>query len=758
MENLINIISDSWYIILTILGFSFIIFVHELGHYLMAKRAGVKVDKFYIGFDFGGLKIFSFVKNETEYGIGIFPFGGYVKLHGYEELPGHESEIKDLPKAHFHSKSVGERFGIMVGGVAMNFISAVFLILIMYGIGKEFAGPVIGKTYSVSAIVGGLKEDDKVISIDGKPIKTFLDIRKQVVLGKAGEGMMFKVERDNKVIDLVIVPEMNYEHGVPEIGITPQLGLKIGGIYDGSPANLAGFLPGDTIESVNGKKIAKHYEFDDIVENSPGEELLVGILREKQPLEIKLKPSTRPSYLMNFETGLKNFTPLEISFVIPELPADLAGLKAWDKIVSVNGKNIFRIEDLTALLAETKEEEVSVEIARGNETHQFKLKPEFNKKERKYMLGIHAAQSGDLGPVKDIEVNGPAYAGGIRAKDSIVAIEGETISSLKHLEVITDKNFGKTVTITYNRNEGESIKTLQAQVTLRTPERAGFITRLMRKIQTMSSGNKFIIDSYGLGIEFSNEIKLSQPTENTNASKAGFQKGDVLLGVNFVVPGEEKINTFTSNNLPGGWNSIDMIYGNILSRMSFKKNKMVDIQTNPEKLIVNIKYLRNGKEMETALSPINSISNQKGFSGLVFDEQSVLYRYSSVSEAAHLVYSESIGMLEFTISSFSRLVSGRYNTDALSGPFGIIPLMHKVAKSGIVELLWLVALLSINIGFINFLPFPPLDGGTLFFLMIEKLKGSPVSAKFQIIVANVGVMFLIFLMLFVTMNDISKFV
>jgi len=461
---------------------------------------------------------------------------------------------------------------------------------------------------------------------------------------------------------------------------------------------------------------------------------------------------------MNFETGLKNFTPLEISFVIPELPADLAGLKAWDKIVSVNGKNIFRIEDLTALLAETKEEEVSVEIVRGNETHYFKLKPEFNKKERKYMLGIHAAQSGDLGPVKDIEVNGPAYTGGIRVKDSIVAIEDETISSLKHLEVITDKNFGKTVTITYNRQEGESIKTLKAQVTLRTPERAGFITRLMRKIQTMISGNKFIIDSYGLGIEFSNEIKLSQPAENTNASKAGFQKGDVLLGVNFVVPGEEKINTFASNTLPGGWNSIDMIYGNILSRMSFKKNKMIDIQTNPEKLIVNIKYLRNGKEMETALSSVSSLSNQKGFSGLVFDEQSVLYRYSSVAEAANLVYSESIGMLEFTISSFSRLVSGRYNSDALSGPFGIIPLMHKVAKSGIVELLWLVALLSINIGFINFLPFPPLDGGALFFLMIEKLKGSPVSAKFQIIVANVGVMFLIFLMLFVTMNDISKFV
>ncbi len=757
MENLINLVSDSWYVILTILGFSFIIFVHELGHFLMAKRSGVKVDKFYIGFDFGGLKVFSFVKNETEYGIGIFPFGGYVKLHGYEELPGHESEIKDLPKAHFHSKTVGERFGIMVGGVAMNFISAVFLILIMYGIGKEFAAPIVGQVNSVSAAKSGLKEDDKILSIDGQPIKTFLDIRKQVVLANAGEGLLFKVERNKEVIDLVITPEMNYEHGVPEIGIAPQQGLKIEGIYDGSPASKAGFLPGDIVSFVNGKKIEKYYEFEGLIESSADQELNVGIIRDDQPKEIKLKPSTRPSYLMRFETGLKNLSPLEIENVLPNLPAELAGVQVWDKIISVNGIKVFRIEDLQALLAESEDKEVALELLRGETTITTNVKPIFNSVERKYMLGIHAAQSGDLGAIEDIEVNGPAYLGGLRIKDTIVSIEGKPIKSVSQLVSIVKQNFGKTVNVTYNRIEVGGVKTLQGQIALRTPERAGYITRLSRKIQTMTSGNKFIFDPYGLGVAFNKEIKLSQPNENTNAFQAGFKEGDRLLGISFIVPGEEKINTFTNETLPGGWNSIDLIYSNILSRMSIKGEKIIDMQTNPEKLIVNIRYLRDGKEMETALSPISTKSNQKGFSGVVFGEETVLYRYSSISEAASLVYTESIGMLEFTVSSFSRLVSGSYNSDALSGPFGIIPLMHKVAKSGVVELLWLVALLSINIGFINFLPFPPLDGGAIFFLLIEKLKGSPVSARFQMMVANVGVMFLIFLMLFVTMNDISKF-
>ena len=754
MATITNLLADTWIILLTILGFSFIIFVHELGHFLMAKRAGVKVDKFYIGFDFGGLKIFSIIRGETEYGIGIFPFGGYVKLHGYEELPGHEIEIKDLPVAHFHAKTVGERFGIMVGGVAMNFISAVFLILIMYGVGKEFAAPIVGRIQSVAALQGGLKENDKIISIDGTPIKTFLDIRKKIVLSKPSENLIIKIERNKEIKELVIQPRMNYEQGVPELGVSPQLGLKIGAIYDGSPASKAGLLPDDKIATVNGEKIEKYYQFEDIVEKNPLKELKIEVLRKDKPIEFTMMTSQQPSFMMRFNTGLKNNSPIEIESVSTGTAAEKAGLQAWDKIDKINDQIVSRVEDISAIIAETNGNEVQVELLGKDSTIKLAITPIYNPSDKKFMLGIITSQGGDLGLIEDIEVNGPIYLAGLRIKDKITAINDKSTNSLRQLEILVMQNFGNTVNISYERMENGEWKQFQSKILLRTPTRIGFLTKLYHKSQTLFSGNKFILDPYGLGSSFNKDFILANPVAESPAAKAGFQAGDRFVAVSFVVPGEEKINSFNTQNLPAGWNSIDLLFSNIASRMSVKKGKVIDTEIIPEKLVLNIKYERDGKQMETLITPVNMVNNKKGFSGIFFSEETILYRYSSVGEAANLVYAETFSMLDFTISSFSRLITGSFGSDALSGPFGIIPLMHQVAKSGIIELIWLIAMLSVNIGFMNFLPFPPLDGGAIFFLLIEKLKGSPVRAK----VPMGRVLCLIALMLFVTMNDISKYV
>ena len=757
METITSILSSSWAVILTILGFSFIIFVHELGHFIMAKRAGVKVDKFFIGFDFGGLKVFSIIRNETEYGIGIFPFGGYVKLHGYEELPGHETEIKDLPKAHFHAKTIGERFGIMVGGVAMNFISAVFLILIIYGIGKEFAAPIIGQV-GLTAMQAGLKPDDKVIAINGEPIKTFNDIQKKVVLSKQGETLAFKIERNKEVLEVNLKPQMNYEQGVPEIGIYPQRGLTIDSIYDGSPAAKAGLLPGDKVTKINDEVISKYYQFDEIIEKNISKEIKLGVIRDDKSIELKMTPSKQPSYFLKFASGFKNHKLVEIETVLPGSAAEKAGLKEWDKIVRINGQNIYGVEDMASLLSESKDKELEVEIIRNGANLKIQVIPVFNQIENRYMLGINSSQENDLCVISKIEINGPAYMAGIREKDRIKSLNGVPVNSISQLARITKQNFGNTVEIVFERMDKGELKDNDSKITLRTPNRVGFFTKIYHKTQTLFSGNQYILDKNGLGVIFNKDIFLASPSVDSQAFKAGFKEGDRFLAVNYLVLGEEKDNTYTKETLPLGWNGIDSIFSNIASRMSIKKGKVVDTQIVPEKLIVNIKYERDGKQMETTITPTELPVNQKGFSGVNFGVESTLYRYSSVGEATTLVYDETLNMLDFTVSAFSRLITGHVGSDSLSGPVGIIPFIYHIAKSGFVDLLWIIAMLSVNIGFMNFLPFPPLDGGAIFFLLIEKLKGSPVSAKFQMGIQNAGVLFLVGLMLFVTMNDISKLV
>src|SRR3972149_4657801 len=106
-----------------LLGLSILVFIHELGHFLAAKAFGMKVDKFYIFFDFGKVKLFSFKRGDTEYGIGWFPLGGYVKIAGMIDESMDKEQLKLPPQPwEFRSKPAWQRLIIMVGGVVVNLV------------------------------------------------------------------------------------------------------------------------------------------------------------------------------------------------------------------------------------------------------------------------------------------------------------------------------------------------------------------------------------------------------------------------------------------------------------------------------------------------------------------------------------------------------------------------------------------------------------------------------------------------------------
>src|SRR5689334_18012670 len=161
----------NWPVILGVaVGLGFVIFVHELGHFLVAKACGVKCEKFYLGFDIYGWRLCKFQWGQTEYGIGALPLGGYVKMLGQDDNPAGEAAdlTKDEPldPRSYKPQTVPERMAIISAGVIMNLIFGCAMGAIAYAMGVEESPSVIGGTLPGElAWQADLRPGDKVVQI-----------------------------------------------------------------------------------------------------------------------------------------------------------------------------------------------------------------------------------------------------------------------------------------------------------------------------------------------------------------------------------------------------------------------------------------------------------------------------------------------------------------------------------------------------------------------------------------------------------------
>ena len=162
-------------------------------------------------------------------------------------------------------------------------------------------------------------------------------------------------------------------------------------------------------------------------------------------------------------------------------------------------------------------------------------------------------------------------------------------------------------------------------------------------------------------------------------------------------------------------------------------------------LIANVK-----KEVEVKYKDENGTTNYKyGFS-LINQKQRGFF--SSIKYA----FTKTIELIEYMFFVIWYLITGKISLTNLSGPIGIFTMVGETAKEGLINLVYLMAIISVNVGFINFLPLPAFDGGRILFLIIEKIKGSPVNPKIENIIHTVGLGLLMLLMVFITYNDILR--
>lgn len=264
-----------------------LITIHEFGHFIFARMFGVKVEVFSIGF---GPAIFKWKGKETVYQIAAVPLGGYVKMYGEdsmtEPIQGEtEKEAYQDPRS-FAAKPRWQKMLIAFAGPLFNIILAVVLVAAAYMIGvfepKYIKEPVVvGYVVPDSpAAKAGLKPFDKVVAIDGKPIKNWKQFTVEITM-KAGMKVNLEVIRNGKKITIPMeIPENITKQS---IGISPLIPPKIGKILPDSPAAKAGLKEGDEILAINGKPVRSWYEIVNILSKT----------KEKKPVTLMVRRGKR---------------------------------------------------------------------------------------------------------------------------------------------------------------------------------------------------------------------------------------------------------------------------------------------------------------------------------------------------------------------------------------------------------------------------------------------------------------------------------
>jgi len=264
-----------------------LIFVHEFGHFIMARLKGIRVLKFSLGF---GPKIIGKKVGDTEYVISALPLGGYVKMAG-ENL-----EEATMAPDEFPSKSVGDRASVVLAGPVMNIIIAFLLMPLVFLIGIKMPAfleksPVVAWIEEGSpAQVAGILVGDRIIKIDGKPMSNWEDVT-TVISTRPELGIKLEVERGDSVQEAVLKSnDKGSKPGSGYAGMLPDMPAVIGKVSKGYPAERAGFRAGDRIVEVDNNAVVNWYQVSSYIRSNAGKELTLTVKRDEQKVTAKVTP------------------------------------------------------------------------------------------------------------------------------------------------------------------------------------------------------------------------------------------------------------------------------------------------------------------------------------------------------------------------------------------------------------------------------------------------------------------------------------
>jgi regulator of sigma E protease len=449
---------SSWWVIMQVaLGLGFVIFVHELGHFLVAKACGVKCEKFFLGFDVGGMKLASFKWGETEYGIGALPLGGYVKMLGQDDNPAAAAEEAhraraalesgDLPAEptsdphpawdprSYPAQSVPERMAIISAGVIMNVIFAVLMASWALGLGvREMTCELSSVRPGGAAWRSGLRTGDQITAIGGRKNPIFTDLRNGVTLGDAVKGVEFTIHRpaDDSTRTVTLHPDTDL--GVPTVGVTSPFSVTLpADLADGLPGSAGKAVPpleaGDTIRGVDGTPVKTYAELITALSRQPYKAAQLSVERRAKPgqaaaerLMVTLPPQAART------TGLV-MTAGPIKAVQDDSPAAAAGLKPGDMITAIDGEPVGDPLALDQRLRGKAGAKVKLALDRAGTAVDVEVEPRVvtwiedpRWPSSPVSLSAIGAAIGVDATVAAVEVGSPAAEAGIRSGERVVRV------------------------------------------------------------------------------------------------------------------------------------------------------------------------------------------------------------------------------------------------------------------------------------------------------------------------------------------------
>ncbi|MCW7752647.1 RIP metalloprotease RseP [Desulfobotulus sp. H1] len=330
---------------------SVLIFIHELGHYLLARLLGVGVERFSIGF---GPRLAGWTSGRTDFRISAIPLGGYVKMVGDE--PDAELPEEDIPLSFTH-KPVWKRMLIVAAGPFFNLLLAVFFLWgLVFWYGLPVMDPVVGDVKAGSpAASAGLRVGDLVVRVDDRSVDSWEEIQKLIRRASEDQAMVFEVDRGDGIRQVRIFPELM---PTPDalgamvmrmgIGADPFIPPTIGFVSPGFPAAEAGLKSGDRVIKVNGADSPTWMVMARKIQESSGERLILDV--EREGIRLSLEMQTREEVM---EDGLGGKITRHVVGIAPEpytraeklgfLGSMLEGTRQTGEIVTVTGIALARM-------------------------------------------------------------------------------------------------------------------------------------------------------------------------------------------------------------------------------------------------------------------------------------------------------------------------------------------------------------------------------------------------------------------------------
>ena len=681
-----------------ILGLGAVIFVHELGHFLVAKACGVKCDKFYVGFDAFDIKIgdrviiprrlVHWTWGETEYGIGILPFGGYVKMLGQDDNPGNlEEEVRKSMKdgeasvssaltpeglvdrskidpRSFLAKSVPQRMAIISAGVIFNLIFAVLFAALAFRAGVDFTPPKIG-----NVIGGGPAWQENLAGatferVGDKEVTgyfSYSDLAQEIGLHGGEEPLDIQIRRpgDSQSTTLEVTPEAGFMRQAKDIallGFKPRLQPVVGPLGPGENTPAAAARPeimgGDRIVEIDGEKI----ETD-----------------------------------MDVFRALATKADQEVEFVLERSDAE-----------TEDGKSA-AVERITTKVA-------------SNPMRAFGFSVEWL-------------------PIADLQKRSPASEAGLKVGDEIISIDGEDRGNLLTLEerMIRVARDSGSVELEIMR-DGET-KTVSVSPTL------------PNVLAEIGPNTPLAINSLGVAIPQSLKVESVDP--DSEAAKNGLTVGDELVSIEYVLNEEQAKNERYRMLLR------DPVVDLVDDETSWAEiDELYQLLEPGSKLKLEI---RRGSELKPiTVATTASPEFFRHVRGLPLEALDAHYESTSWSDAFYYGSKQVWRDGTRVLKTFGKLISGKISPKNLGGPGTIAVVATSEASQGTSRLLLFLTFLSANLAVVNFLPIPVLDGGHMLFLAYEGIFRRPVNEKTQALLTYAGLAMILALMIFVVCLDAGR--